>query len=53
MARQIRIEYPGAVYHVTSRGNDRQGVYETKADRYKFLNLLEQSCKCYQLSVYA
>jgi len=53
MARQIRIEYPGAVYHVTSRGNDRQAVYETKADRYKFLSLLEQACKRYQWHVYA
>ena len=53
MARQIRIEYPGAIYHVTSRGNDRQAIYETKSDRYKFLGLLEQACKRYQWSVYS
>ena len=53
MARPLRIEYPGAVYHVTSRGNDRQAIYETKADRYKFLKLLEQACKRHQWSVYA
>ena len=53
MARQIRIEYPGAIYHVTSRGNDRKAIYETKSDRYKFLGLLEQACKRYQWSVYS
>jgi len=53
MARPLRIEYPGAVYHVTSRGNDRQAIYETKADRYRFLKLLEQACKRHQWSVYA
>ncbi|MGI0047668.1 MAG: transposase, partial [Nitrosotalea sp.] len=27
MARPLRIEYPGAVYHVTARGNARQRIY--------------------------
>jgi hypothetical protein len=27
MARPLRIEYPGALYHVTSRGNARQDIY--------------------------
>jgi len=53
MARQIRIEYPGAVYHITSRGNDRQPIYETKVDRYQFLTILEQACKRHQWGVYA
>ncbi len=53
MARQVRLEYPGAVYHVTSRGNDRQDVYKSKADRYKFLEILEQACKRHQWAVYA
>jgi len=33
MARQIRIEYPGAIYHITSRGNAQQPIFETKAYR--------------------
>lgn len=53
MARPIRIEYSGAVYHITTRGNDRQSIYETKADRYRFLTIVEQACKRYQWSVYA
>ncbi len=36
MARQIRIEYPGAIYHTTSRGNAQQAIFDTKADRYYF-----------------
>ena len=32
MARPIRIEYEGAVYHVTIRGNDRNAIFKTDAD---------------------
>ena len=53
MARQIRIEYPGAIYHITSRGNAQQSIFDTKADRYHFLSILEQACKRYQWSVFA
>jgi len=42
MARQIRIEYPGAIYHITSQGNAQQPIFETKADRYHFLSILER-----------
>ncbi|MBE0500877.1 MAG: transposase [Desulfuromonadales bacterium] len=40
MARQLRIEYPGAVYHVTSRGNARNAIYADDVDREKFLKVL-------------
>jgi putative transposase len=40
MARPLRIEYPGAVYHLTSRGNARAPIFLDDADRYLFLNLL-------------
>lgn len=40
MARQLRIEYPNAVYHVTSRGNARADVYLDNADRERFLDVL-------------
>ena len=40
MARPLRIEFPGAVYHVTSRGNARQPIYVDAADRTRFLDLL-------------
>jgi len=40
MARPLRLQFPGAVYHVTSRGNARQKVFFTDADRALFLNTL-------------
>jgi len=40
MARPLRIEYEGALYHVTSRGNDRERIFFTDTDREAFLELL-------------
>jgi len=40
MARPLRIEFPGAVYHVTSRGDRRENIYEDDADRERFLEIL-------------
>ncbi len=40
MARQLRIEYPGALYHVTSRGNDKKDIFRSIKDREKFLSYL-------------
>jgi len=33
MSRPLRIEYPGAFYHVTSRGNERKDIFKSDADR--------------------
>jgi REP element-mobilizing transposase RayT len=33
MARPIRILYPGAIYHVTTRGNDRKELFQEDEDR--------------------
>jgi putative transposase len=40
MARPLRIEYPGAIYHVLSRGDRREAIFRTEADRKLFLDLL-------------
>jgi len=40
MARPLRIEFPGAVYHVTSRGNARQAIFIDDEDRGRFLDVL-------------
>jgi len=40
VARPLRIEYDGAVYHVTSRGNDRKAIYRNDKDRAAFLDIL-------------
>ncbi len=45
MARPLRIEFDGAVYHVTSRGNARRPIYKDVPDRAKFLDLLEKTNK--------
>lgn len=45
MARPLRIEYPGALYHVTSRGNARAAIFDNDADRYLFLSILGQTVK--------
>jgi len=42
MTRPLRIEFSGAVYHLTSRGNARQKVFFTDTDRQVFLNTLTQ-----------
>ena len=43
MARPLRIEYPGAFYHVTSRGNEKKDIFRSSQDRRKFLSYLESS----------
>jgi len=40
MARPLRIEFPGAVYHVTSRGDGREDIYLADEDRELFLEVL-------------
>jgi putative transposase len=47
MARSLRVEFPGAVYHVTSRGNARKSIYLSDADRHDFLGILHRVVKRY------
>lgn len=47
MARPLRIEYAGAAYHVTSRGNGRNNIFEDDQDRLVFLSALESVIKRY------
>ena len=44
MARPLRIEYPGAFYHVTSRGNERKDIFKSNTDREMFLSYLASAC---------
>lgn len=43
MARPLRIEHPGALYHVTSRGNSQSNIFITDTDRSSFLEILESA----------
>lgn len=45
MARSIRIEYPGAFYHVMARGNRREAIYRDEEDRRFFLKVLSEACE--------
>jgi putative transposase len=47
MARALRIEYSGALYHVTSRGDRREDIYDDDVDRASFLSLLNDVCESY------
>jgi len=40
MSRPLRLQFPGAIYHLTSRGNARQAIYEDVRDREQFISIL-------------
>ncbi|MDD5557924.1 MAG: hypothetical protein PHN82_11870 [bacterium] len=45
MARPLRIQYEGAWYHVTSRGNEKAAIFRDDHDRSRFLGLLEDKVR--------
>jgi REP element-mobilizing transposase RayT len=45
MARKLRIQYPGAVYHVMNRGDRREAIFEDDQDYKCFLLTLGQACQ--------
>ncbi len=47
MARPLRIQYSGAFYHVTSRGNERKDIFRSERDREKFLSYLRSAHERY------
>ncbi len=53
VSRPLRIEYPGAFYHVTSRGNERKMVFESTRDREKYLSYLESAHQRYWAIIHA
>ena len=53
MARKPRVEYAGAFYHVICRGNQRQAIFRTDADREYYLERLEEYRRRYGFKVYA
>ena len=52
MARPLRITYPGAFYHITSRGNERKNIFKSQADREKFLSYLESATLRYDAVIH-
>ena len=47
MTRPLRLEFEGALYHVTSRGNRRENIYENDIDRLRFISVLGNVCETY------
>ncbi|KRT64909.1 MAG: putative transposase [Candidatus Dadabacteria bacterium CSP1-2] len=48
MARPLRIEYPGAIYHITTRGSARQPIFGDDEDCKAFLELMELVVRRYK-----
>jgi REP element-mobilizing transposase RayT len=44
MARPLRIQYPGAMYHVMNRGDQREDIFHDDEDRQRFLGTLTEAC---------
>jgi putative transposase len=47
MARPLRLEFTGALYHITSRGNRREYIFKDDEDHQHFLLLINQVCETY------
>ena len=44
MARKLRVQYAGAIYHVMSRGNGKAAVFHNDVDRRSFVQTLSEAC---------
>lgn len=53
MSRKLRIWYPGAMYHITSRGNRRSALFYDDIDRKAYLELLEETRVLYPFHLHA
>jgi len=53
VARSLRIQFPGAFYHVTCRGIERRDIFADDKDRHRFLTLLSESLETYQVALHA
>jgi putative transposase len=53
MARPLRLEFEGAIYHLTARGNRGEAIFLDDRDRERFLELAAESLPRYQVEVHA
>ena len=44
MARKLRIQYPGAIYHVMKRGDHREAIFRSEPDCQLLLDTLAEAC---------
>ena len=52
MARPLRIEYPGAFYHITSRGNERRNIFRDDKEREQFLSYFGTATERYKAVIH-
>ena len=53
MPRKLRVEYPGAIYHVMSRGNGKQDIFLGDVDRHDFVKSVAEVCEKTGFQVHA
>jgi len=53
MARHLRLEYEGAIYHITSRGNERSDIFRDDYDKERFLKKLGEIAGEHHVRLYA
>ncbi len=53
MARKLRVQYPGAIYHVMNRGDHQEAIFRSAQDRELFLQTLGQACEKTDWQVHA
>jgi len=53
MTRKLRLEFPGATYHVINRGNYRQNVFEAKGAADAFERTLGETCERFGWLIHA
>ena len=53
MARQLRLAFEDACYHISSRGSRKGKIFYTDEDKSYFLELLNQTCNKYSITCYA
>jgi len=52
LARQLRIEYEGAFYHITTRGNERKEIFNNESDKAKFIDYLKQAFERFKVIIH-
>ena len=52
MAPSLRVEYPGAYYHVINRGNIQEIIFKNDRDKEKFLEYLEKANEGFSITIH-
>ena len=53
MVRPLRIEWPGPLYHITDRGNERKGIFRNDADRHRLIQYFAEAIEKFRLKIHA